>query len=155
MNCPFCGADETRVLESRVADAGGAIRRRRECQLCAARFTTFERVDEAAVWVVKRDGTRQPFERQKLLRGLERACAKRPVPLEAIEAVAASVERELRADLQREVPSELIGEAALRHLRDLDGVAYVRFASVYRKFEDASEFQRELEQLDDLRTYVR
>src|SRR5690348_7680866 len=98
MNCPFCGSTETRVLESRVADGRSAIRRRRECLSCLDRFTTFERVEEAPLWVVKRDGMRQPFERAKLLRGLERACAKRPVPLESIEAVASFVEVELRSD---------------------------------------------------------
>jgi transcriptional repressor NrdR len=154
MNCPLC-TGETRVLESRLADGREAVRRRRECLHCGGRFTTFERIEESPLWVTKRDGIRQPFERAKLLRGLERACAKRPVALDTIEAVAASVEAELRSELCREVPSERIGEAALRHLRVIDGVAYVRFASVYRKFEDASEFQRELDQLDEVRTYVR
>jgi transcriptional repressor NrdR len=153
--CPACAYDDTRVLASRLADGGGAIRRRRECLRCLGRFTTFERVEEAPLWVVKRDGRRQPWERAKLLRGLERACAKRPVPLERVELVALAVEAELRAGARAEVGAERVGEAALRHLRELDGVAYVRFASVYRQFEDPAEFARELELLDDPRTYVR
>jgi transcriptional repressor NrdR len=155
VNCPLCGHCDTRVLESRVAEAQKAVRRRRECLSCQSRFTTFERIEESPLYVLKRDGRRQPFERRKLLRGLERACAKRPVPLERIEEVALSVEGELRGDLRVEVPAEAIGEAALRHLRELDGVAYVRFASVYRQFDDVEEFQRELEFLDEARTYVR
>jgi transcriptional repressor NrdR len=164
--CPQCAHADSRVVESRVAATGDAIRRRRACVECGMRFTTFERVEEAPLWVLKRDGSRQPFSRAKLLRGLERACAKRPIPLDQVEATAAAVEAELRAGPVREVPSESIGEAALRRLRDLDGVAYVRFASVYRCFDDVEEFQQELELLDlasvppegafeAVRTYVR
>jgi transcriptional repressor NrdR len=145
--CPQCSHADSRVLESRLAGAGDAIRRRRACLACGARFTTFERVEESPLWVLKRDGSRQPFSRGKLLRGLERACAKRPIPLDRVEATAAAVEAELRAGA-REVESEEIGEAALRRLRELDGVAYVRFASVYRCFEDVEEFQQELELLE-------
>jgi transcriptional repressor NrdR len=156
MICPACGVGETRVLESRVSDAGEAIRRRRECLDCHARFTTFERLEQSALWVVKRDGSRQPFERSKLLRGLERACVKRPVALEEIERIVAAVEAGFRSDGLSEVPSEAIGEAALLHLRELDGVAYIRFASVYRSFETPDEFQNELESLDsEGRTLVR
>ena len=156
MICPSCHDGETRVLESRESDAGEAIRRRRECLECHARFTTFERFEQSVLWVVKRDGTRQPFDRPKLLRGLERACVKRPVALEAIELIVAAVEGGFRGDGLSEVPSEAIGEAALRHLRELDGVAYIRFASVYRSFETTDEFQRELESLDfEERTLVR
>ena len=156
MICPACGVGETRVLESRVSDAGEAIRRRRECLECHARFTTFERLEQSALWVVKRDGSRQPFDRSKLLRGLERACVKRPVALELIERIVAAVEAGFRSDGLSEVPSEAIGEAALLHLRELDGVAYIRFASVYRSFETPDEFQNELESLDsDGRTLVR
>ena len=156
MICATCGTAETRVLESRVSDGGEAIRRRRECLACQARFTTFERVEQPALWVVKRDGSRQPFERSKLLRGLERACVKRPVALELIERIVAAVEAGFRGDGLSEVPSEAIGEAALLHLRELDGVAYIRFASVYRSFETPDEFQHELESLDsDGRTLVR
>ena len=148
MICPACGDGETRVLESRMSEAGEAIRRRRECLVCHHRFTTFERIEQSPLWVVKRDGSRQPFERSKLLRGLERACVKRPVALDVVESVVAAVEAGFRSDGLTEVPSEAIGEAALRHLRDLDGVAYIRFASVYRSFETTDEFQRELESLD-------
>jgi transcriptional repressor NrdR len=156
MICPSCGVGETRVLESRVSDAGEAIRRRRECLECHARFTTFERVEQTALWVVKRDGLRQPFDRSKLLRGLERACVKRPVALDVIERIVAAVEAGFRSDGLTEVPSEAIGEAALLHLRELDGVAYIRFASVYRSFETPDEFQNELESLDpEGRTLVR
>ena len=154
MICPVCGHEDTRVLESHLADAGEAVRRRRECLECHERWTTFERVERPPIWVIKRHGIRQPFERSKLLRGLERACVKRPVGLEAIERIAVEVEASFRADGLSEVRSEQIGEAALRHLRDLDGVAYVRFASVYRQFEDTDEFQRALDALDD-RTHVR
>ena len=156
MICPACGVGETRVLESRVSDAGEAIRRRRECLDCHARFTTFERLEQSTLWVVKRDGSRQPFDRSKLLRGLERACVKRPVALDQIERIVAAVEAGFRSDGLSEVPSEAIGEAALLHLRELDGVAYIRFASVYRSFETPDEFQHELESLDsDGRTLVR
>jgi transcriptional repressor NrdR len=144
------------VLESRMSDAGEAIRRRRECLECHHRFTTFERFEQSVLWVVKRDGTRQPFDRPKLLRGLERACVKRPVALDSIERIVSAVEAGFRSDGLAEVPSEAIGEAALRHLRALDGVAYIRFASVYRSFETTDEFQRELESLDfEERTFVR
>jgi transcriptional repressor NrdR len=154
--CPTCGDGETRVLESRESDAGEAIRRRRECLDCHARFTTFERFEQSTLWVVKRDGIRQPFERSKLLRGLERACVKRPVALDSIERIVAAVEAGFRSDGLSEVPSEAIGEAALLHLRELDGVAYIRFASVYRSFETPDEFQNELESLDsEGRTRVR
>jgi transcriptional repressor NrdR len=143
-------------LESRESDAGEAIRRRRECLDCHARFTTFERFEQSTLWVVKRDGIRQPFERSKLLRGLERACVKRPVALDSIERIVAAVEAGFRSDGLSEVPSEAIGEAALLHLRELDGVAYIRFASVYRSFETPDEFQNELESLDsEGRTRVR
>jgi transcriptional repressor NrdR len=148
MICPACGVGETRVLESRVSDAGEAIRRRRECLECQARFTTFERLEQSPLWVVKRDGSRQPFDRSKLLRGLERACVKRPVALDAVERIVAAVEAGFRGEGLTEVPSGAIGEAALLHLRELDGVAYIRFASVYRSFETADEFQNELESLD-------
>jgi transcriptional repressor NrdR len=156
MICPGCGVGETRVLESRMSDAGEAIRRRRECLECHARFTTFERLEQSTLWVVKRDGSRQPFDRSKLLGGLERACVKRPVALDAVERIVAAVEAGFRGDGLAEVPSEAIGEAALLHLRELDGVAYIRFASVYRSFETPDEFQNELESLEsDGRTRVR
>jgi transcriptional repressor NrdR len=152
--CPTC-ACETRVLESRLADGGEAVRRRRECLQCGTRHTTFERVEEPVLWVRKRDGRRQPFDRPKLLRGLARAIAKRPIALEDVERLSFEVEAELRACGHAEVESALIGDAALRLLALLDGVAYVRFASVYRQFDDPAEFQRELELYDADRTSVR
>lgn len=152
--CPVCSG-ETRVLESRIADGREAVRRRRECLECGARHTTFERVEEPVLWVRKRDGRRQPFDRPKLLRGLERAIAKRPIALEDVERLSFEVEGELRALGYAEIDSALIGDAALRLLGALDGVAYVRFASVYRQFDDVGEFQRELELFDADRTPVR
>jgi len=156
MNCPYCEHGETKVVDSRVAGKG-AIRRRRECLLCGQRMTTFERVEQAPLHVVKRDGARQPFDSQKLLAGLVRACVKRPVPVAEIERAAVRIEAELRNGVGDEVGSSAIGEEALRVLRDLDLVAYVRFASVYRDFQDVEEFERELELLDDplSRTSVR
>ena len=146
MNCPFCEHGETKVIDSRVAGSG-AIRRRRECLLCAQRFTTFERVEEAPLVVVKRDGSRQPFDRRKLLAGLTRACTKRPISTAQIELAAADIETRLRNGVRDEVAASQIGEQALEVLRGLDRVAYVRFASVYRDFQDAEEFTRELERL--------
>ncbi len=156
MNCPYCEHGETKVVDSRVAGKG-AIRRRRECLLCGQRMTTFERVEQAPLHVVKRDGARQPFDPQKLLAGLARACVKRPVPLADIERAAVRIEAELRNGVGDEVESAAIGEETLRVLRDLDLVAYVRFASVYRDFQDVEEFERELERLDEptSRTSVR
>ena len=150
MNCPYCEHGETKVVDSRVAGKG-AIRRRRECLLCGQRMTTFERVEHAPLHVIKRDGARQPFDRQKLLAGLVRACVKRPIPLAEIEQAAVRIEAELRNGVGDEVEASAIGEEALRVLRDLDLVAYVRFASVYRDFQDAEEFERELELLDEPR----
>jgi transcriptional repressor NrdR len=147
MRCPFCEHGETKVVDSRVAGQG-AIRRRRECLLCSQRFTTFERIEETPLFVVKRDGSRQPFERAKLLAGLVRAATKRPVSLEQIERAAATIEAGLRNGVRDEVPSEAIGDEALAVLRDLDRVAYVRFASIYRDFQDAEEFGRELARLE-------
>jgi transcriptional repressor NrdR len=141
MNCPFCEHGETKVVDSRVAGTG-AIRRRRECLVCQQRFTTFERVEETPLHVVKRDGSRQPFDRSKLLAGLTRACVKRPVSLEQIEGAAVTIEARLRNGVRDEVAASSIGEAALAVLRDLDRVAYVRFASVYRSFEDVDEFRQ-------------
>jgi transcriptional repressor NrdR len=147
MNCPYCEHGETKVVDTRVAGKG-AIRRRRECLLCGQRMTTFERVEHAALLVVKRDGTRQPFDRQKLMAGLTRACVKRPVPLAQIEQAAVRIEADLRNGVGDEVEARQIGEQALRVLRDLDRVAYVRFASVYRDFQDVDEFERELALLE-------
>jgi transcriptional repressor NrdR len=147
VNCPFCEHGETKVVDSRVAGRG-AIRRRRECLVCSQRFTTFERTEEAALFVVKRDGARQPFDRRKLMDGLVRACVKRPVALEEIERAAVTIEARLRNGVRDEVASSQIGEEALTVLRDLDRVAYVRFASVYRDFQSVAEFERELARLE-------
>lgn len=147
MNCPFCEHGETKVVDSRVAGRG-AIRRRRECLVCSQRFTTFERVEETPLYVVKRNGARQPFDRSKLLAGLARACVKRPVSMEQIERAAVTIEVSLRNGVRDEVEASRIGEEALKVLRDLDRVAYVRFASVYRDFQDVDEFKRELVRLE-------
>jgi transcriptional repressor NrdR len=147
MNCPFCEHGETKVVDSRVAGKG-AIRRRRECLLCVQRFTTFERIEESALFVVKKDGSRQPFDRAKLMAGLVRACTKRPVSLEELERVATTIEASLRNGVRDEVASQAIGDEALAVLHDLDKVAYVRFASIYRDFQDVEEFEQELARLE-------
>lgn len=151
MNCPFCQHGETRVIDSRMAGPG-SIRRRRECSLCSQRFTTFERVEQSQLYVIKRDGSRQPFDREKLLAGLTRACVKRPIGRAEIERAAVTIEARLRNGVRDEVPAQAIGEAALDVLACLDRVAYVRFASVYRDFQDAEEFTRELERMDGNRS---
>jgi transcriptional repressor NrdR len=147
MNCAFCEHGDTKVVDSRVA-GNGAIRRRRECLLCSQRFTTFERVEETPLFVIKRDGVREPFDRAKLMAGLVRACIKRPVSLEEIESTAGAIEARLRNGIRDEVPSRAIGEEALAVLSDLDKVAYVRFASVYRDFQDIEEFEQELARIE-------
>jgi transcriptional repressor NrdR len=135
-------------MESRVPDTKDAIRRRRECQTCGRRFTTYERVEEMPLIVIKSNGDREPFDREKLLSGLQRACPKRPVPTAHIEAAVRDIEVSLRNRLKQEVSSNAIGELALRRLKDVDTVAYVRFASVYRQFEDTDEFADELRRLE-------
>ena len=147
MNCPFCEHGETKVVDSRVAGKG-AIRRRRECLLCVQRFTTFERIEESALFVVKKDGSRQPFDRAKLMAGLVRACTKRPVSLEELERVATTIEASLRNGVRDEVASQAIGDEALAVLHDLDKVAYVRFASIYREFDGVEEFEQELARME-------
>lgn len=145
MKCPYCGC-ESKVLESRHTEEG-SIRRRRECTSCTKRFNTFEKIEEPPLVVVKKDGSREAFDRNKLLNGLLRACEKRPVSLNDLEDLVADVERDLRNSLEKEVPSVQIGELVMDRLRRLDGVAYVRFASVYRQFRDVNEFREQLEQL--------
>ena len=147
MNCPFCGHDDNRVVDSRDVRNGLEIRRRRECSKCEQRFTTYERVDELPTTVVKRDGRRESFDREKLLNGLLRACEKRPVPRKELVAVVDAVESALAAREVREMSSEEIGNLVIEELRRLDQVAYVRFASVYRKFEDVNQFMDELKTL--------
>jgi transcriptional repressor NrdR len=147
MKCPSCQHKSTRVLDSRPIEEGGSIRRRRECDACGYRFTTFERVEETPLIVVKKDGARQEYSREKLIRGLIKACEKRPVPLKEIEAIAIDVEKELRDTGSSEINSKAIGESVMKRLSDVDEVAYVRFASVYRQFKDISVFLDELKDL--------
>lgn len=148
MICPFCEHTEHRVVESRVSDTKDAIRRRRECLECKGRFTTYERVEEIAISVVKSSGEREPFDRDKLFAGLQRACHKRSVPTSLLSLAVRDIEAELRNRLRQEVGSKVIGELALRRLKEIDQVAYVRFASVYRQFADIEEFEEELSRLE-------
>lgn len=144
MKCPYCQTDNDRVIDSRASDDGFAIRRRRECAKCDRRFTTYERVEGSAIKVIKKDGSREPFDRTKIKRGLEKACWKRPVGEGQLETVLTAVEHELEVQGDPEVESRAIGELVMRHLRDLDQVAFVRFASVYRQFKDINDFVSEL-----------
>ena len=147
MKCPFCHDLENRVIDSRLGKEGDVIRRRRECAHCKRRFTTYERVEEMLPMVVKKDGRREMFDRQKIVSGLKKACEKRPISITAIEETADRIEQALQERGDKEVPSSVIGEAVMRELHALDKVAYVRFASVYRSFKDVGEFMRELEEL--------
>jgi len=144
VRCPLCGHPEDKVIDSRASPTGDAIRRRRECESCAKRFTTYERVEYALPTVVKKDGRREPFDREKLMRSVRVACVKRPVTGEQIESIAARMEQEVHAEGPRELSTVAIGESVMRLLRDLDEVAYVRFASVYRSFQNVEEFAAEL-----------
>lgn len=144
MKCPFCQSDNDRVIDSRASEDGFAIRRRRECLGCRRRSTTYERVEGASFKVIKKDGVREPYDRPKIKRGLEKACWKRPVSDAQIEAVISAVENDLEARFETEIESRLIGELVMQHLKDLDQVAYVRFASVYRQFKDLNDFVDEL-----------
>lgn len=147
MKCPFCHETENRVIDSRLSKDANMIRRRRECMKCNRRFTTYERVEETMPLVVKKDGRRESYDRIKIVNGLKRACEKRPVSINTIEAIADRIERGLQERGDKEIPSSAIGEAAMRELHDIDQVAYVRFASVYRSFKDINEFMVELEEL--------
>src|SRR5512146_1449473 len=147
MRCPYCGHLEDRVVDSREAQDGQATRRRRECAGCARRFTTYERIEEVLPQVVKKDGRREPFDRSKIVEGVAIACQKRPVSAEQVQALVSAVERELQELGEKEIRTTVIGEAVMRRLRELDEVAYVRFASVYRAFRDVGEFMAELEGL--------
>ena len=144
MKCPYCGYSESKVIDSRPTDEGERIRRRRECLNCAKRFTTYEVIETVPVVVVKKDKSREAFDRNKLLNGLLRACEKRPVPLETLERIVDEIETLLQNSLDREVPSTLIGTYAMDKLKKVDEVAYVRFASVYREFKDINTFMDEL-----------
>ena len=147
MRCPFCSAVEDKVVDTRPSDNEQVIRRRRECVGCGRRFTTYERVDEILPMVIKKDGRREPFDRSKILSGLKKACSKRPVPIEVLEQAADRIERELEEAGEKEIPSTRIGDAGMAALRDIDDVAYVRFASVYRDFQDEQAFFDELKNL--------
>lgn len=147
MKCPFCGFEESKVIDSRPTDEGEKIRRRRECLKCANRFTTYEMIENIPIIVVKKDKTRQSFNRDKLLGGLVKACEKRPVPIAVLEKAVDEIEQSLCNSLEREVSTDVIGELAMEKLKDIDGVAYVRFASVYRQFKDINTFMNELNKL--------
>jgi transcriptional repressor NrdR len=144
MRCPYCKKDRDRVIDSRAADDGAAVRRRRECLACDRRFTTYEKVEAPTLYVIKKDGRRELFDREKIKKGLVVACAKRPVPLQKIEETVSKIEQELFDKNDREVRAGVVGDLVMRELKRIDHVAYVRFASVYREFKDAAEFIREL-----------
>ena len=147
MKCPFCGFAESKVIDSRPADENSSIRRRRECLSCGKRFTTYEPVESLPMVVVKKDGSRQSFDRRKVLGGMIRACEKRPVPLAELEKIAEEIEQDLQNSMEREISTEAIGEKVMERLRNVDQVAYVRFASVYRQFKDIDTFMTELNKL--------
>jgi transcriptional repressor NrdR len=147
MRCPYCGADNDRVVDTRAGENQSIIRRRRECLECGRRFTTYERVEEAVLMVVKRDGRRESFDRAKIIRGITVACEKRPISHDEISAAVDRVERAVFENFEHEVPSSEVGELVMSELKVLDEVAYVRFASVYRSFKDSEEFLRELKKL--------
>ena len=147
MKCPFCGFTDSKVIDSRPAEDGNTIRRRRECLECQKRFTTYEIIERMPLVVIKRDGSRESFDKVKIINGVIRACEKRPVTMTQIESLAADIELELRGRLESEVKSEVVGEMVMARLKDLDEVAYVRFASVYRSFKDINTFMEELTKL--------
>ena len=147
MKCPFCGYSESKVIDSRPAEEGTTIRRRRECLSCQRRFTTYEIVERMPLVVIKRDGSRQSFDKMKLINGMLRACEKRPVSLNQLEQIADEIEQELQSGLEREISTVNIGEMVMSRLKDVDEVAYVRFASVYRQFKDINTFMSELNKL--------
>ncbi|MGK2914081.1 MAG: transcriptional regulator NrdR [Porticoccaceae bacterium] len=148
MHCPFCATDDTKVIDSRLVADGGQVRRRRECATCRERFTTYEVAELLMPRVIKRDGTRMPFDEDKLRSGLQLALGKRPVGVEQVEAVVAQIKRYLQGTGEREISSRIVGEKVMEQLRLLDDVAYVRFASVYRRFQDLNEFRAELDRLE-------
>ncbi len=147
MKCPFCGFLESKVLETRTLDEGARIRRRRECLSCSRRFNSYESIELLPIIVIKKDKTREPFDRNKLLNGLVRACEKRPVPIETIQAIVNEIESTLQNNMESEVSTNKIGELAMMKLKKVDDVAYVRFASVYRQFGDLNDFMHELKRL--------
>jgi transcriptional repressor NrdR len=146
MRCPFCTSNETQVLESRVVDEGKSVRRRRECLKCSKRFTTYERVGGTALWVIKKDGRREPFDKEKVKKGILRACEKRPVSMDFINDLVEKVEREMLRSEKEEVSSKAIGKAVLKSLKKIDKVAWLRFASVYLQFEDLEDFAKAIKE---------
>lgn len=147
MNCPFCNHYESKVVDSRPTDEGQSIRRRRECFECNRRFTTYEKIEEIPLIVIKKNGNREPFNSNKILNGLIKSCEKRPVALKDIENVVSEIEKKLYNSMEKEIKAEFIGELVMEHLKKLDEVAYVRFASVYREFKDINTFMGELKKL--------
>ena len=147
MKCPFCGYEESKVIDSRPTDEGERIRRRRECLKCTKRFTTYEMIESLPIVVIKKDGSRETFDRQKLLTGMLRACEKRPVSIEMLDRAISDIETVIQNSLDREVSSDKIGELVMEKLKEIDEVAYVRFASVYREFKDVDTFLKEIKDL--------
>jgi len=148
LRCPFCTSEESKVVDSRDSESGDTIRRRRECLVCERRYTTYERIEEVPLVVLKSDGREELFTRHKVLNGLLRACEKRAIPLERLERAVDDIENDLRRAPAQPVTTQMVGERALRQLRDIDKVAYIRFASVYRQFDDIEEFEQELARLE-------
>lgn len=149
MKCPYCNNEDTKVIDSRPTEDGHAIRRRRGCDKCGKRFTTYEKVEESIIMIVKKDGSREAFDRGKLTSGIIRACEKRPVPMATIDGMVDRIERGLNNLMQKEVKSDFIGELVMDELKKVDQVAYIRFASVYRQFTDVETFTKEIEKLQD------
>ncbi|MCC5911877.1 MAG: transcriptional regulator NrdR [Clostridiaceae bacterium] len=147
MNCPFCGHYESKVVDSRPTDEGQSIRRRRECITCTKRFTTYEKVEEIPLMIIKKSGAREQFNRNKILKGIIKSCEKRPVALSDIEKTAHEIEKQLYNSMEKEITTEFIGQLVMEHMKKLDEVAYVRFASVYREFKDINTFMGELRKL--------
>jgi transcriptional repressor NrdR len=149
VRCPFCRCEDDRVIDTRASQDGFAIRRRRQCLACKRRYTTYERIERTSVKIIKKDGVREPFDHSKIKRGLEKACWKRPISEAQLDAIIAAVENELEANFESEVESRQVGELVMQHLRQLDQVAFVRFASVYRQFQDVHDFVSELKPMLD------
>ncbi|MBI4432503.1 MAG: transcriptional repressor NrdR [Candidatus Omnitrophica bacterium] len=147
MKCPFCAHTEDKVIDSRSSNEDKSVRRRRECLKCKKRFTTYEYIEEIPLMVIKKDGRREPFDRNKIISGILKACEKRPVSMEKVEAVVDKVEKELQKSFDKEVKAQVLGELVMDHLHKLDQVAYVRFASVYRQFKDINQFMKELKEI--------
>ncbi|PIU42253.1 MAG: transcriptional regulator NrdR [Candidatus Omnitrophica bacterium CG07_land_8_20_14_0_80_42_15] len=147
MKCPYCGKDKDKVIDSRVSGKGKSIRRRRECLKCKRRFTTYEHVEEIPLMVIKKDGRREPFDRNKIIAGVIKACEKRPISIDKLEDMADKIEQHLQKNFEKEVKTKDIGELVMKKLAELDEIAYVRFASVYRQFKDINQFMKELRQL--------